>query len=275
MKYLTLFLVTACSLFAPRLNPWEQFTGPTSQPAEVIGYYSKGCLKGAKVLPADGKGYQTMKLNRNRFYGHPNLIQFIQDLGSKVQQAKLGDLLIGDLALPRGGYFAQGHASHQTGLDVDIWFYQHDKRISMPERENMYATSYANNLHNTLKANWNTNMDKILEIAAKDEKVDRIFVNPSIKQKFCLNPKTKNETWLAKIRPWYRHDDHFHVRLKCPKGSKDCVDQKPVTDTECTGNLEWWFSADFKEEFELAKSSPAESKAPKLPAQCLDYLKIK
>ncbi len=33
----------------------------------------------------------------------------------------MGTVLIGDMGMPAGGRFNGGHASHQTGLDVDIF----------------------------------------------------------------------------------------------------------------------------------------------------------
>ena len=34
-----------------------------------------------------------------------------------------------------------------------------------------------------------------------------------------------NRAYLRKIRPWYGHHYHFHVRLNCPRGARGCLDQ--------------------------------------------------
>lgn len=55
------------------------------------------------------------------YFGHPTLLAFVERLGTEVRAQHLGTLLIGDMAMPAGGSFNGGHASHQSGLDVDIW----------------------------------------------------------------------------------------------------------------------------------------------------------
>ena len=59
--------------------------------------------------------------DQRRYFGHPDLLAFIQRLSSQANQKALGTVLIGDMAMPAGGRFSSGHASHQSGLDVDIW----------------------------------------------------------------------------------------------------------------------------------------------------------
>ena len=51
--------------------------------------------------------------------------------------------------------------------------------------------------------------------------------------------------WLARVRPWWSHHDHFHVRLKCPGDSPLCQSQDPLpADAGCGAALAWWFSDD-------------------------------
>src|SRR2546423_13580716 len=114
----------ACT--SPPKNPWKEIARPSEGPPESIGNYNNGCLKGAVSLYPDGPGYQVMRISRRRFYGHPALIQMIENLALEVRKKKLGAILVGDLSQPRGGLNVGGHASHQNGLDVDIWFSQSD-----------------------------------------------------------------------------------------------------------------------------------------------------
>ena len=72
--------------------------------------------------PRAGRGYEVVRIGRNRRYGHPNLIAFVQRLGAGARRAKLGLLVVGDLSQPRGGPTPSGHRSHQTGLDADIGY---------------------------------------------------------------------------------------------------------------------------------------------------------
>jgi penicillin-insensitive murein endopeptidase len=245
---------------------WAKITQPTIGIAESIGTYNAGCLRGAATLPTDGTGYQVMRLSRTRFYGHPDLMQFIQNLAQTAYTQKLGTLLIGDLGQPRGGPTVSGHRSHQTGLDVDIWFLlspeANSRSLSASERENWGAPSVLQGHSDDIDLrHWSIANEQVLEIAANMPKVDRIFVNASVKRHLCNQPG--NHDWLKKIRPWWKHDDHFHVRLKCPENSKECQSQEPLPQGDGCDKLAWWFSAKAKK-----KSPPSEPVEPILPASC-------
>ncbi len=71
--------------------------------------------------PLSAPGYQVMRTDQRRYFGHPDLVQFIQRLSNQVHNKGMGTVLIGDMGMPAGGRFNGGHASHQTGLDVDIF----------------------------------------------------------------------------------------------------------------------------------------------------------
>jgi penicillin-insensitive murein endopeptidase len=81
-------------------------------------------------------------------------------------------------------------------------------------------------------------------MAAADPRVDRLFVNPAIKRALCRNyggAATDDTAWLHRISPWWGHDDHFHVRLRCPADSPDCEPQKSVAPGDgCDADLESW-----------------------------------
>ncbi|WP_150046218.1 MULTISPECIES: penicillin-insensitive murein endopeptidase [Methylomonas] len=254
---------------------WAKVAAPTkSARAESIGSYTNGCLRGAQALPVTGVGYQVMRLSRNRFYGHPDLVRYIQDLGAFASGQKLGTLLVGDLGQPRGGPTVSGHKSHQTGLDVDMWFLLpnnlESRVLSSQERESWGAPSMLD-AHNAVDfGRWTQAHEQLLETAARDARVERIFVNPAIKQALC-NDKARfaDSAWLRKIRPWWKHDDHFHVRLKCPGGSDDCSSQEAVPAGDgCGADLAWWFSAEALAPQPAAKPSVK----PPLPAKCAEVL---
>jgi penicillin-insensitive murein endopeptidase len=97
-----------------------KITQPISGSAQSIGAFANGCIVGAQALPLSATSYQVMRTDQRRYFGHPDLIQFIQRLGNQVSQG-MGTLLIGDMGMPAGGRFNGGHASHQSGLDVDIF----------------------------------------------------------------------------------------------------------------------------------------------------------
>ncbi len=109
--------------------------------ARSIGFYAKGCLAGGEALPINGPAWQVMRLSRNRNWGHPVLIRLLERLAT---EARANDnwpgLLVGDIAMPRGGPMPSGHASHQVGLDADIWLTPMPNRtLTAREREDMAA----------------------------------------------------------------------------------------------------------------------------------------
>ena len=93
----------------------------------------------------------------------------------------------------------------------------------------------------TATAAWTPKSVKLLAIAAADPAVDRIFVNPGIKRMLCEGPERK-APWTARVRPWWGHHDHFHVRLECPPGMATCIGQsQPPAGDGCGAELTEWF----------------------------------
>ena len=254
---------------------WAMVTQPTKSGgnAQSIGTYNAGCISGAVSVPVNGTGYQMMRLSRNRSYGHPDLKKFIERLGQTAARQHLGELLIGDLGQPRGGPTLSGHHSHQTGLDVDIWFLLSKQAanhtLAFYERETWSAPSVLAAQSDAIDyTQWSLANEKVLEAAARMPEVDRIFVNPSVKRELCIH-NTSHE-WLRKIRPWWKHDDHFHVRLKCPKNNRYCQGQEPLPQGNgCDSGLYWWFTAEAKHP--ITPQTPP--KPPELPALCDAVLK--
>jgi len=220
-------------------------TTPAPGRAQAIGAYERGCLDGAVELPADGPNWQVMRPSRDRAWGHPVLIAFIERLSAKLAAAAgWPGFLIGDIAQPRGGPMLTGHGSHQIGLDADIWLTpMPNRRLTPAERDEMSATDVV--AADGLAVNpavWNSSYLKMYRAAARERDVARIFVNPAIKRELCREAGT-DRGWLAKIRPWWGHDYHFHMRLACPPGEPQCRDQAPPPAGDgCGKELAWWFT---------------------------------
>ncbi len=214
---------------------------------QAIGTYNRGCIAGAERLPANGEHWQAMRLSRNRYWGHPDVIEFIEKLAKdSFEKDKWPGLLVGDLSQPRGGPMIGDHASHQLGMDVDIWLNpMPNKILSNKERENISAISMIKSRSEINPKTWTTGQAKLLRRAALDERVARIFIHPAIKKQMCeWSKEEKNRaSWMSKIRPWYGHHYHFHVRLRCPDGSSNCKNQPaPPTGDGCDQKLAWWLS---------------------------------
>ena len=220
-------------------------TNPAPGRPEAIGAYERGCLEGAIELPADGPHWQVMRPSRDRAWGHPVLIGFIERLAAKLPaEAGWPGLLIGDIAQPRGGPMLTGHGSHQIGLDADIWLTpMPNRRLNPAALEEMPATDVvAADGENVDPAVWNPDYRRLYEAVAREKQVARIFVNPAIKRELCREAGT-DRAWLTKIRPWWGHKSHFHMRLLCPPGQSECRDQAPPPPGDgCGRQLAWWFT---------------------------------
>ena len=236
----------------PVVVPAKLLFGAAKTPAPLaarsIGFYAKGCLAGAVALPVDGPAWQAMRLSRNRNWGHPELIALVEKL---AVEAKSNDgwpgLLVGDISQPRGGPMLTGHASHQVGLDADIWLTpMPDRRLTEKEREELSATSMlADDRVSVNPQVWTEAHARLLKRAAGYKQVERILVHPAIKKAVCESAVAKegDRTWLNKVRAYWGHYYHFHVRIACPKGNANCEAQPSVgSDDGCGAELKRWLA---------------------------------
>ena len=219
---------------------------PTRSAPQVIGFYAKGCIAGAEALPLNGPTWQVMRLSRNRNWAHPQLIELIERLSAKANRiAGWPGILVGDMSQPRGGPMLTGHASHQIGLDADIWLTtMPNRQLSRNEREEMSAVMMVRKDRLDIDpGTWTPSHLPVIRAAAQEPTVERIFVNAAIKKALCREAKG-DRSWLSKVRPMYGHDYHFHIRIKCPAGATDCESQPPPHEGEgcAVSDLAYWFS---------------------------------
>ncbi len=249
----------------------------SAQAPAAFGGYAKGCLAGAEQLPETGPTWQAMRLSRNRNWAHPETIAFVKRLSRfAATQPGWNGLYIGDMSQPRGGPMLSGHSSHQIGLDADIWMLPASNlNLSVSERENISSISLRRAKGAYTNDNWTQAHFNILKAAASDPAVARIFVFPGAKVRMC-NEATGDRSWLRKIRPWYGHHYHFHVRLSCPKGLSGCADQSPPPSGDGCADAQQWVN-------NILNPPPPDPNAPKpkprreyvladLPRQCAQVL---
>jgi penicillin-insensitive murein endopeptidase len=262
---------------ARRETPWARVTEPSRGPAQAFGGYSAGCVQGAAALPLDGPGFQVVRPSRNRHFGHPALIDFVRGLGAQVHAAGLGALMIGDLGQPRGGPAPSGHASHQSGLDVDVWFWAPSgaarRVLSVAERELLGERTVVSAREQARTRHWSPRIAAVLALAAADERVARIFVNPVIKRELCQEARGER-AWLRKLRPWWGHDAHFHVRLACPADSPGCEPQPALPAGDGCDEIADWLDEEKQAERarERAQYRERQRDMPALPAPCAALL---
>jgi penicillin-insensitive murein endopeptidase len=264
-------------------NPWAEVSAPSAESARVIGGYTGGCVGGAVSLLGDEGDFHLMRKSRRRYFAHPRMRTFIKDLAAHVTEKGYGKLLVGDQGQARGGPTTTGHASHQTGLDGDFWFWLDspatERELGPRDEENLSAISMLNQSRTGVDpARFKSKHVEVLHYAATRPGVERIFVHPGIKKALC--EMTGEAPWLNRVRPWWGHHYHFHVRLACPQGDGDCKAQAPPPKTAgCAKELDWWFETmerARKQPSQPSKLTPAERMARKLakvPAKCGEVLR--
>ena len=249
----------------------------SDQPAQAFGSYAKGCLAGGVELAETGPTWQAMRLSRKRNWGHPDLVDYVQDLSRvAARQPGWNGLYVGDMSQPRGGPMLSGHRSHQMGLDVDIWMRPAvNLQLSAKSRESISSFSTRRAAGAYVNEGWSRAHHEIIKAAAQDPRTARIFVFPGAKVRMCDDEKG-DKSWLHKVRPWWGHHYHFHVRLNCPEGSPGCVEQDdPPRGDGCQDARDW--VAD------ILNPPPPDPNAPKpkprkelvladLPNQCVGVL---
>jgi penicillin-insensitive murein endopeptidase len=226
----------------PAKELFARKTTPLLGPPQSIGSYADGCLAGAIALPITGSAWQVMRVSRNRYWGNPSLVAFIQRLADSGKRVGWNGLLIGDMSQPRGGPMLNDHSSHQIGLDVDIWFTpMPDHELSPEEREfNMALNMVAKDRPAVDPKVWTSERTALVRAAAQDPIVIYILVNPAIKKAMCREAGM-DRSWLSKVRPWWGHDEHFHIRIACPASSPQCKPQRsPSSGDGCGRELDSW-----------------------------------
>jgi len=238
----------------------DEAVTPTPGPADSIGSPANGCVAGAVPMPVSGPGWEVLRPSTHRNYGNPFMIDFLKDMAAKSKAR--GAIIVGDIGMPRGGPILIGHASHQMGLDVDVLFRLATKPLSEEERENPQFQAVMVEGGKLDAKLWGPDQVAELRQFADDPRVERIFVNPTIKRALCKSVRGER-AWLHKIRPWWGHEAHFHVRLVCPPGDKDCLPREALPEGDgCGAPLDWWFTP------EASKPTPRTGPAPALPAAC-------
>ncbi len=251
-----------------RAESWGAVVSPAPGPPHVIGGTGLGCIAGAVRLADEGPGWQAVRVSRNRHWGHPATVAWVQAFAAQARARGFPDLWIGDLAQPRGGRMTYGHASHQTGLDADIWLDLSPKRrVPAAQREQIPVASLVLPDESGVDPSRFTDQHvALIRLAAEQPGLDRLLVNHAIKRELCR--RHRGEAWLRRVRPWRGHDSHMHIRLPCPPGQRECRDIPPPPQGDgCDASLAWWLSPDAR------RPRPrVPGPAPVMPAACAGVL---
>jgi penicillin-insensitive murein endopeptidase len=119
-----------------------------------------------------------------------------------------------------------------------------NRALSKTERDNIKASDLvAANGKDVDRKKWTSADVAFIRTAAEQPEVERVLVNAAIKKELCRIKGKDDQSWMSKVRPWYGHADHIHVRLKCPADSPNCRAQPPVPPGDgCDKSLNHWFA---------------------------------
>ena len=239
---------------------------PAPGPVRVIGSQSAGCIAGAVRLPDTATGLQAIRASRSAFWGHPATIAALELLGRRAHDTGLPDLYVGDISGPRGGPLRGGHASHQMGIDADVYLDLAPHPLLPPgQRNDIEPPSLVRPDGLGIDPErWTPEHITLLRLAAGLPDVDRIFVHPAIKRQLC-EQVAGDRAWLRLIRPWWGHASHMHIRFRCPADQPECVQAPPPpAGGGCDATLQWWF----KELARPPRPPGPPRPPPPLPAAC-------
>ncbi|GEO79961.1 penicillin-insensitive murein endopeptidase [Pararhodospirillum oryzae] len=261
-------------------SAWARARTPSPGPAQVIGSAAAGCVAGAVPLagPGTAAGPELVVLRpaRNRAWGHPVLAAFLADLARWRHQTGEGPLLLGDAAQPRGGPMPAGHRSHMNGLDADLWLGTDrpppwsDAWLAQPRARSAVRADG----RGVDPLVFTVSVRRLIRHLAQDPRVERLFLNPVLKRALCQEAASEpggGAAWLARVRPWWGHDSHVHVRLACPADSPSCRPGPPIPPgSGCDPSLDHWV-ADVTRARRVP-SRPPPPPAPVLPEACAAVL---
>lgn len=244
---------------------------PLVSSAESIGKYQKGCQTEA-VSYAFGGNVKRIFDDRDTAWGQKELIAVIEKVAKKVKEQSLGVLRLGNLSDKDGGNMHPHSVSHQLGLDADISFIV-DPKSPVKGAFKSVLDSKKKKVNRKLLTKESL---LVMKLFAQEANVERLLVHPLVKKEIC--ERLPKEKWMGKIRPWWKHDDHFHLRISCPKGNTECVPQNPPPDhDDCDSEAyHWWFSQEAEDIRQGRQKKPARKtkKSTPYPLRCQHLYKM-
>ena len=176
--------------------------------SHAVGLPYAGRLVGGVPFPPEGEGFGTwdpvLKRSPNRLWRRYATVRTVARVLRVMEVFRAAHpnaprILVGDLSRPRGGNFGRrygglGHASHQNGLDVDLYYPRIDRVERRPFRVRQIDRLLAQEL-----------VDAFLAVGAQ-----RIFVGP---RTGLVGPRRI-------VQRLSHHDDHLHVRLRPRRGGR-------------------------------------------------------
>ena len=212
-------------------------SAPYSRMSLSVGYPNDGSQVRAKRL----KPSKYVKLkpgSEGKSYGHPALVLMLERSAKELQRAATGSVLVvGDLSDANGGPLS-GHRSHQSGRDADVAFYvldENGKQIVLDHYVKFDAHGKALDGSGYVFDDWRNWL--LVESWVRDRRagLSHIFISRPLRQRLIsyASKQPAFRQYVPEVSALLKqpeegepHDDHFHVRVSCPKEQSEiCREQ--------------------------------------------------
>ena len=214
----------------------------TLRRSRSLGYPWKGSLTRAVKLTASAHLRLVPEyVGTDHFYGTWQLVQLLARAAQYVGVRRPGGKLsVGELSAQQGGNLG-GHASHESGRDVDLGFYMLDgagRPYDAFAFANFDARGRGQAPNQGLRFDVTRNWELVSRLVTDgDARVQYIFVAQGLRDLLLQEAKRQNAPTVVRERaarvlvpPRERHPhgNHFHVRVYCgPHERPKCSDEGP------------------------------------------------
>ena len=214
-----------------RRLPKEFQKSPYTLMSLSVGYPNRGWQARAKKLRPTS-ALRIKSSSRANVYGHPALVLMLRRSAQEISRAAPGSVLVvGDLSKEKGGPLV-GHRSHQSGRDADTAFYMIDAkgRNHVPDRlvafDGNGKAKDGSGLVFDDRRNWLLVLSWVRDDRAG---LSHIFVSQALRSRILAYGRRTQEfgkygkqvtLLLKQPANSSTHDDHFHVRISCPRGQE-------------------------------------------------------
>ena len=194
--------------------------------SESIGSHANGALRHPAILLTKGDGYSIGEPWRQRHSnrGSDELVEAIVRGSRVVARTQAGSVAaIGDLSHAGGGGSAE-HKSHQSGRDVDIFYYAlHPNGLpALPGEAMIHYDRAGRSVAWSPARGHRAPPEAVPEVRFDNRRNWRMV------RSLLLDPDVEVQ-WIFVQRDSEPHDDHMHVRVFCDPDDRDegCVDKGP------------------------------------------------
>ena len=211
--------------------------GADTRPLSV-GSPTDGRLEnGVELEPSQALALKRPKGPR---WGIDQLVSLLERGAQRVHSRFPGSvLLVGDLSR-RGGGDLGGHRSHESGRDADVGFYFVDRAGKPVESRRFRAVDWRGRAADDPSLSFDDARNWALVeawVTDPSARIEHIFVAKPIRARLLAHARKKgvylpvlHRASIALKQPsrGLPHDDHFHVRIACPRSQRAvCVAEPP------------------------------------------------